>query len=83
MTSAFQNDVRKISRPTPPTESQKYVYRERKLGSENGFQIWIADDVSIPKITSEKFLAPTPPTRAKNVYIGNGSSDRKTVFKFA
>ncbi len=84
MTSAFRKITsEKFLAPTPPTESQKCVYRERKLGSENGFQIWIADDLSIPKMTSEKFLAPTPRPRPKNVYLGNGSSDRNTVFKFA
>ena len=34
-------------------QSQKCVSWERKFGSENSFQIWIADDVSIPNITSE------------------------------
>ena len=37
---------------------------ERGLTSKNGFQIWIADDVSIRKITSEKFLVPTPPAES-------------------
>ncbi len=82
MTSAFQNNVRKISRPNPPDREPKMCISERKLGSENGFQICIADDVSIPKMTSEKFLAQPPRPRAKNVYLGNGRSDRNTVFKF-
>ena len=72
----------KFLAPTIPAESQKCVSRQCKLGSENALQIWIADDVSIPKMTSKKFLAPTPPRpRAKNVYLGNGSSDRKVDFK--
>ncbi len=50
--------------------------------SENGFEMWIADDVSIPNVMIEKFLAPTPPARAKNVYLGNGSSEWKTDFKY-
>ena len=54
-------DVRTISHPNPPAESQKCVSRERKLRSENGFQIWIADDVSIPNLASEKFLALASP----------------------
>ena len=66
----------KFLAPTPPGREPK---SERKLGSENGFQIWIADDVSIPKMTSQKFLDPTPPAESQNP---NGSSDRKTVFKF-
>ncbi len=51
----------KFLAPNPPAESQKCVSREREIKLENGFQIWIADDVTIPKMTSEKFLAPTPP----------------------
>ena len=43
----------KFLAPTPPVKSQKCVSRERKLGSENGFQMWIADDVTILKMTSE------------------------------
>ena len=72
----------KFLAPTPPAESKKDVPRKRKLGSENGFQIWIADDVTIPNMTSEKFLAQPPRPRAKNVYLGTGTSDRKTDFKF-
>ena len=53
----------------PPAESQKCVSRERKLGSEHGFQIWIADDVIIQKMTSEKFLASTPPGREQKMFI--------------
>ena len=37
----------KFLAPTPPAESEKTASRERELGSENGFQIWIADDVTI------------------------------------
>ena len=55
----------KFLAPTPPAESQKTASRERELGSENGFQIWIADDVTISKMTSEKFLAPTPQVKSQ------------------
>ncbi len=53
----------KFLAPTPPVKSQKCVSRERKLGSENGFQMWIADDVNIPNMTLEKFLAQSPPAK--------------------
>ena len=53
-----------------------------EAGSENGFQMWIADDVSIPKMTLEKFLAQPPRPRAKKVYLGNASTDRKTDYRF-
>ncbi len=32
---------------------------------ENGFHMWIADDVSIPNRTLEKFIAPTPPVESQ------------------
>ena len=72
----------KFLAPTPPVESQKCVSRERKLESENGFQIWIADDVTILKMMSEKLLAPTPSAESQNVYLDNASSERKTDFKY-
>ncbi len=58
----------KFLAPTPPAERQKCVSRERKLGSENAFQIFIADNVSIPNMTLEKFL-PQPPSRQPKMCI--------------
>ncbi len=43
----------KFLAPTPSAENQKSVSREREHGSENGFQMFIADNVSIPNMTSE------------------------------
>ena len=54
--------ARKQTSPQPPGRELKC---ERVVGSENGFQIWIADDVSIPKMTSQKFLVPTPPAESQ------------------
>ncbi len=76
-----KNDVRKISRSNPPAESLKSVSRERELGSENGLQIWIANDVSIAKITLEKFLVPTPPVESQKCVSRERKLDRKTDSK--
>ena len=53
--------------PTPPAESKKCVSRERELGSENGLQIWIADDVS--KNDVGKISCPNPLLREPKMCI--------------
>ncbi len=64
----------KFLAPTPPAETQKRVSRERKLASENGFQMWIADDVSIPNMTLEKFLAQSPLAKCQKTCISGTRS---------
>ena len=40
-----------------------------------------SDDVSIPNMTSEKFLAPTPPAESQKCVSRERKLDRKTDFK--
>ena len=70
--------ARKQTSPQPPGRELKC---ERVVGSENGFQIWIADDVSIPKMTSQKFLVPTPPAESQKCVYRERKLGLENVFQ--